>query len=215
MRSSGAGPMLPDLTATAKHAGNDKRSATAPGGGAGAPVTPFASQVKEDIPLIAQRIRVRRAFLAAARQQGGTAEVQEEIQRHEAVLEVLLAEEKAAIPPESRLRSLLDRVRHKESILASEDAKVKELSEQLQTARSAAEETRSSLATDKAELAALQAKMSAANASAQARPSTAAGTAQALEALLAATKALANPTDLEQARGQLQQAALRAEAVLQ
>ena len=124
-------------------------------------VAPPTGISPDDPPSLAQRIKVRRALLAAAKQQGESREVQEEVHRHESLLEVLLAEEKAALPPESRLRSLLDKVKHKETTLASEEAKVVELTAQLQAAKEAAEETRASLTTDKTELATLQAKMSA------------------------------------------------------
>ena len=58
---------------------------------------------------VAQKIRLRKALLAAARQGGDTPEANAEVSRHEAELERLTAEEKAAVPAEARLRSLLDR----------------------------------------------------------------------------------------------------------
>ena len=108
---------------------------------------------------VAQRIRLRKALLAAARQHGDGQDVQEEVRRHEAELARLTAEERASQPTEDRLRSLLDRVRHKEQVADAADAKVKELSTQLAAATAAATEARSALDADRREMAELKAAM--------------------------------------------------------
>lgn len=155
---------------------------------------------------IAKKIRFHKAMLAVARQSEDTPDARAEVERHEAELTRLAAEEKAALPAESRLRSLLDRVRHREKTTSSADLKVSELTTQLEQARKVAEEARSVFEADRLELAQLQATMAKTQQPKEPAPADA---AVALRDLLAAVKSAASG-DGDQ-RQQLQAAADAAE----
>ena len=106
---------------------------------------------------VTQQIRMHKALLAAARQSGDTPEAHAEAKRHEGALARLAAEEKAALPPENRLRSALDRVRGRERVAAAADSAVADLTVRLDVAKKAAADAHSALEKDRCELQQLQA----------------------------------------------------------
>ena len=85
------------------------------GGASQAAASPTSGPVTGASPAvpIASRIRMRQAMLTAARKQVVCEETNLEIQRHEKMLEALRAEEKAALPPDERLRSLWGSVKRR------------------------------------------------------------------------------------------------------
>ena len=137
---------------------------------------------------IAKKIRFHKAMLAVARQSEDSQEARDEVERHEAELTRLAAEEKAQLPVESRLRSLLDRVRHREKTASVVELKVSELSTRLDEARKVAEDARSALEADRRELSQLQASMATPQ---QSKEPVSTDAAAALRDLLAAVRTVA------------------------
>ena len=137
---------------------------------------------------IAKKIRFHKAMLAVARQSEDSQEARDEVERHEAELTRLAAEEKAQLPVESRLRSLLDRVRHREKTASVAELKVSELSTRLDEARKVAEDARSALEADRRELSQLQASMATPQ---QSKEPVSTDAAAALRDLLAAVRTVA------------------------
>ena len=182
------------------------QSTSAGGSVAGLAAAGGVSTIDAAAHAIAQQVKFHRALLAAARQHGSAPEAQAEVARQEAQIARLTAEEKAAQPPEDRLRSLLDRVRHREQTAAAADVKVKELEAQLKAAKEAAVDAHASLDKDRSELTKLQSSMSTPP------PAAPVAAAQALATLLAAVQELRSGA--EGAQDKLTQASESAQAAL-
>ena len=161
--------------------------------GANAAAAETATEVV--ITPLAQQIKFHKALLAAARQHGESPEVKAEILRQEEELKRLATAERESQEPKVRLRSLLDRVRHREEVVTARQTEVRTLTEQLKSTTDAASQAEVALNEAKVELNALQESMAAARTTpVQVHVPAGAGANAQLQSLLAAAKAcMADP----------------------